>query len=68
MKTTMRNVLEMFFGSTLTTVSCFCLEKTKHHNQVKLLTSANYVTTSCLPIACQSKGLKWLLIFCNPKH
>ena len=30
----------------------FALKRLKNHNQVKLLTSANYVTTFCLPIAC----------------
>jgi len=45
----------------------FALKRPKNHNEVKLLTSANYATTFCLPIACQSQGSKWLLIFCNPE-
>jgi len=45
----------------------FAMKRLKNHNEVKLLTSANYATTFCLPIACQSQGLKWLLIFCNPE-
>jgi len=43
-------------------------QRLKKHNQVRLLTSANNLTTFCLSVACQIKGLKLLFIFCNPKH
>ena len=46
----------------------FALKRLKKHNQVRLLTSANNLTTFCLSVACQIKGLKLLFIFCNPKH
>jgi len=66
-KTTRKNALQIFFGSTKQRYPVFALKRLKHHNEVMLLTSANYATTFCLPIACQSQGLKWLLIFCNPE-
>jgi len=35
--------------------------------QAKFLTFARYVTTSCMSVGSQNEGLKWLLIFSNPK-
>jgi len=41
----------------------YTFRKTKQTYQAKLLTSVEYVTTYCMSVASQSKGLKWLLIF-----
>jgi len=48
-------------------ISSFRFGKTKKTYEAKLLTSAKYMNTSYMSVASQSKGLKLLLIFCNPK-
>jgi len=61
------NFLCIFVRQCLNNHICFSPWKDLKTYQEKFLNSMKYVTTSCVSIASQSKGWKWLLIFCNPK-